>query len=50
MIGNLLDHTPLQTTARSAHLGRHSVKVAAAPISDSLAADKDTPPDGSAAP
>ena len=50
MIGKLLGHTQVQTTARYAHLGRHSVKVAAARIADSLEADMDTPPDTSAAP
>ena len=50
MIGKLLGHTQVQTTARYAHLGRHSVKIAAALISDSLEADMDTPPEVSAAP
>ena len=45
MIGKLLGHTQVQTTARYAHLGRNSVKVAAVRISDSLEADMDTPPD-----
>ena len=45
MIGKLLGHAQVQTTARYAHLGRHSVKLAAARISDSLEADMDTPPD-----
>ena len=49
MIGKLLGHTQVQTTARYAHLGRNSVKVAAVRISDSLEADMDTPPDVSAA-
>ena len=44
MIGKLLGHAKVQTTARYAHLGRHSVKVAAVRISDSLEADMDTPP------
>ena len=44
MIGKLLGHTQVQTTARYAHLGRHSVKIAAVRISDSLEADMDTPP------
>ena len=39
MIGKLLGHTQVQTTARYAHLGRHSVKVAAARIADSLEAN-----------
>ena len=45
MIGKLLGHHKIQTTARYAHLARHSVKAAAVRISDSLAADMDTPPD-----
>ena len=45
MIGKLLGHTQVQTTARYAHLGRHSVKVAAVRISDSLEADMDMPSD-----
>ena len=49
MIGKLLGHTQVQTTARYANLGRNSVKVAAVRISDSLDADMDTPPDVSAA-
>ena len=47
MIGKLLGHTQVQTTARYAHLGRNSVKVAAVRISDSLEADMDTPPTAS---
>ena len=50
MIGKLLGHTQVQTTARYAHLGRHSVKVAAVRISDSLEVDMDTPPVDTAAP
>ena len=50
MIGKLLGHTQVQTTARYAHLGRNSVKVAAARISDSLEADMDMAPVDSAAP
>ena len=50
MIGKLLGHTQVQTTARYAHLGRHSVKVAPDRISDSLETDMDTPPDVPAAP
>ena len=49
MIGKLLGHTQVQTTARYAHLARNSVKVAAVRIADSLEADMDTPPDVSAA-
>ena len=37
-------HSQVQTTARCAHLGQNSVKVAAAKIPDSLKADTDTPP------
>jgi len=50
MIGRLLGHAKVQTTVRYAHLGRHSVKLAAVRISDSLEADMDTPPKVSAAP
>ena len=50
MIGKLLGHTQVQTTARYAHLARNSVKVAAVRIADSLEGDMDTPPDVSAAP
>ena len=49
MIGKLLGHTQVQTTARYAHLARNSVRVAAANIADSLEADMDTSPDVSAA-
>ena len=49
MIGKLLGHTQVQTTARYAHLGRNSVKVAVVRISDSLEVDMDTPPDVPAA-
>ena len=45
----LLGHRQVQTTARYAHLGRNSVKTAAAKIADSLEADMDTPPDVSLA-
>ena len=48
MIGKLLGHSKVQTTARYAHLARDSVKVAAERVSDSLAADLNSPPDGSA--
>lgn len=43
MIGKLLGHRKVQTTARYAHLARDSVKAAAEQVSDSLAADLDTP-------
>ena len=49
MIGKLLGHAKVQTTARYAHLGRNSVKVAAVRISDSLETDMDRPPAISAA-
>ena len=49
MIGKLLGHRKVQTTARYAHLARESVKVAAERVSDSLAADLDSPPNISAA-
>ena len=49
MIGKLLGHSQVQTTARYAHLARHSVKTAAARIADSLAVDMDTPPGASSA-
>ena len=39
MIGRLLGHKKIQTTARYAHLARDSVKEAAALVSDSIAAD-----------
>ena len=48
IIGKLLGHTQVQTTARCARLARNSVKVAAVRIADSLEADMDTPPDVSA--
>ena len=44
MIGKLLGHSKVQTTARYAHLARDSVKVAAERVSDTLAADLDSPP------
>ena len=50
MIGKLLGHAKVQTTARYAHLGRNSVKVAAVRISGSREADMDTPPHVRAAP
>ena len=45
MIARLLGHSQIQTTARYAHLARHSVKAAADRIADSLTGDMDTPPD-----
>lgn len=47
MIGKLLGHRQVQTTARYAHLARHSVKAAARRIEDSLAADMEISPSGS---
>ena len=44
MIGKLLGHRQVQTTARYAHLARHSVKAAAARVEDSLATDLNTTP------
>ena len=49
MIGKLLGHRKVQTTARYAHLARDSVKAAAERVSDSIAADLDNPLDVSAA-
>ena len=46
MIGKLLGHQKVQTTARYAHLGRDSVKAAAERVADSLAIDLNTPPNG----
>ena len=39
MIGKLLGHTQVQTTARYAHLARDTVKVSAARIDDSIERD-----------
>ena len=36
MIGKLLGHTQVQTTARYAHLARDTVKASAARIGDSI--------------
>ena len=43
MIGKLLGHRKVQTTARYAHLARDSVKNAAERVSESLAVDLDKP-------
>ena len=43
MIGKLLGHRKVQTTARYAHLARESVKTSAARVAESLAADMDKP-------
>ena len=45
MIGKLLGHRKVQTTARYAHLARDSVKAAAERVSGSLAIDLDPPSD-----
>ena len=39
MIGKLLGHTQVQTTARYAHLARDTVKASAARIGDSIDSD-----------
>ncbi len=39
MIGKLLGHTKVETTARYAHLSRESVRESAIRVSDSIAAD-----------
>ena len=43
MIGKLLGHTQVQTTARYAHLARDTVKASAARIGDSIDGDLDAP-------
>ena len=48
MIGKLLGHRQVQTTARYAHRARNSVKSAAERAPASLAADLDSPSNGSA--
>ena len=50
MIGRLLGHRRPQTTARYAHLSKHSVKSAAEQVADSLLADLGASQDGPAAP
>ena len=49
MIGKLLGHRKVQTTARYAHLARDSVKAAAERVAHSLAGDLASPPIDSAA-
>ena len=44
MIGRLLGHTQVQTTARYAHLARNSIQNAAARITDSIGGSIDGPP------
>ena len=43
MIGKLLGHTQVQTTARYAHLARNTVKASAARIGDSIDGDLEAP-------
>ena len=43
MIGKLLGHRQVQTTARYAHLAQESVKTSAARVAESIAADMDKP-------
>ena len=43
MIGKLLGHRQVQTTARYAHLARESVKTSAARVAQSIATDMDKP-------
>lgn len=49
MIGKLLGHRQVQTTARYAHLARESVKTSAARVAESIAADMEGPCSTSAA-
>ncbi len=44
MIGKLLGHRQVQTTARYAHLARESVKTSAARVAESIATDMETRP------
>ncbi len=39
MIGEILGHRKVKTTARYAHLARESVKMSTARVSESIAAD-----------
>ena len=50
MIGKLLGHTQVQTTARYAHLARDTVKASAARIGDSIDSDLDLAGEPSPAP
>ena len=50
MIGKLLGHRKVQTTARYAHLARESVKASAARVAESIANDMEKPSTDSAAP
>ena len=49
MIGKLLGHRQVQTTARYAHLARESVKASAAKVAQSIATDMNFAPQGIAA-
>ena len=49
MIGGYLGHRKVQTTAHYAHLARDSVETAGERVSDTLAADLDSPPSASVA-
>ena len=44
MIGKLLGHRQVQTTARYAHLAQESVKASSARVAESIAVDMETPP------
>ncbi len=50
MIGKLLGHRKVQTTARYAHLARESVKASAARVAESIANDMEKPSTDSAVP
>ncbi len=43
MIGKLLGHRQVQTTARYAHLAQESIKASAARVAENIAADMETP-------
>ena len=47
MIGKLLGHTQVQTTARHAHLARDTIKASAACIGDSIEGDLEAKEDDS---
>ena len=49
MIGKLLGHRQVQTTARHVHLARESVKTSAASVAQSIAADMEKPATASGA-
>ena len=48
MIGKLLGHRQVQTTARYAHLAQESVKTSAGRVAESISQDMETPPGDSA--